>query len=120
MTANSNVAHESAEHITENVELDAIHHTAIQVRHIREAVNWYTKHYSCEVEYEDETWAMLKFANVSLALVTPGEHPYHFAIVTDRPQDYGTPKVHRDGTSSVYIKDPSGNPVEMLKLASNK
>ena len=100
-------------------ELDTLHHTAIQVRDVAEAVDWYTSQFSCKVDYQDDTWAMIRFANVSLALVVPHQHPYHFAIVTDDLSPYGDAKPHRDGTSSVYIKDPSGNHVEMLKLAES-
>lgn len=100
--------------------LDTLHHTAIQVKDIAEAVDWYTKRFACEVEHQDDTWAMLKFANTYLAFVLPEQHPYHFAIVTDTPEKYGTPTPHRDGTLSVYIKDNSGNNVEMLKLANEQ
>jgi catechol-2,3-dioxygenase len=32
------------------------------------------------------------------------------------PTVYGTPTQHRDGTSSVYLKDPDGNNVEILAV----
>lgn len=96
--------------------LDTIHHTAIQVKNIKAAVDWYTERFKCEIEYQDETWAMLKFANTSLAFVLAEQHPYHFAIVTSDLDSYGEPIPHRDGTASVYIKDLDGNNVEMLKL----
>jgi len=97
--------------------LDHIHHVAIQVKDIEESLNWYTSNFSCEVAYRDESWALLKFKNISLALVLPHQHPPHFAITKDDVKPYGVPVPHRDGTSSVYIQDPSGNNVEMLKLA---
>jgi len=97
--------------------LDTIHHTAIQVRDIAASVAWYSQHYACAVDYQDDSWALLRFANTSIALVMPEQHPYHFAIVTDDAGRYGDPVPHRDGTSSVYIKDPDGNTVEMLTLA---
>jgi len=59
---------------------------------------------------------MIKFANTSLALVLPDQHPYHFAIIAEDLAPYGDAVLHRDGTSSVYIKDQDGNNVEMLKL----
>lgn len=96
--------------------LDTIHHTAIQVQDIAKAVTWYFKHFSCKIEYQDESWAMLKFANTSIALVLPDQHPYHFAIVTDDLSPYGAAMPHRDGTASVYIKDPDENNIEMLTL----
>ena len=97
--------------------LDTIHHVAIQVQNIRNAVDWYTERYECLIDYEDQTWALLRFANTSLALVKPEEHPYHIAITTDDLAAYGKPVLHRDGTKSVYIRDADGNYLEMLKLA---
>lgn len=96
--------------------LDNLHHIAIQVKDIAKAVNWYTEQFSCDISYQDESWALLDFDNTSLALVLAEQHPYHFAIVKDDISVYGTPVPHRDGTSSVYIKDPDGNNIEMLKL----
>lgn len=97
-------------------QLDHIHHTAIQVEEIPTAVNWYKERFNCEIEYQDDSWALLKFANTSLALVLPEQHPYHFAIVTDDLKPYGEAVPHRDGTASVYIQDVDGNNVEMLTL----
>jgi catechol 2,3-dioxygenase-like lactoylglutathione lyase family enzyme len=97
-------------------ELDTIHHTAIQVKNIAKAVSWYTKHFKCEIEYQDESWAMLKFANTSIALVLPEQHPYHFAILRDDLSAYGESVLHRDGTRSAYIRDIDGNHLEMLTL----
>ncbi len=96
--------------------LDILHHTAIQVKDIAKAVKWYQERFALEIEYQDESWAMLKFANTSLALVLKEQHPYHFAIVKDDLSPYGEAVKHRDGTSSVYIQDIDGNNVEMLKL----
>jgi catechol 2,3-dioxygenase-like lactoylglutathione lyase family enzyme len=100
--------------------LDKIHHTAIQVQNIDKAVSWYTEHFNCKIEYQDSSWAMLKFANTFLALVLPGQHPYHFAIMQNDLSAYGEASQHRDGTSSVYIKDVDGNNLEMLKLPDKK
>ena len=58
--------------------LDTIHHTAIQVKDIAKAVAWYLERFACEIEYQDESWAMLKFANTSLALVLPEQQPLSF------------------------------------------
>lgn len=97
--------------------LDHINHIAIQIQDIEQSVSWYTSLFDCEVSYRDESWALLKFDNISLALVLPSQHPPHFAITREDITSFGTPSPHRDGTSSVYIQDPSGNNVEMLKLA---
>ncbi len=100
-----------------NTPLNTIHHVALQVDDIGEAVSWYTQNYACKVEYADETWAMLTFSNTALALVKPEQHPYHVAILTDDVSAYGSPTLHRDGTRSVYIKDCAGNHLEMLDTA---
>ena len=97
--------------------LDTLHHAALRVKDVKEAVDWYTQRFRCKVEYQDETWAMLAFENVRLAFVLQEQHPPHIAILGD-PEKYGNAKVHRDGTSSVYLKDPDGNNVEILALAT--
>jgi catechol 2,3-dioxygenase-like lactoylglutathione lyase family enzyme len=96
--------------------LDTLHHAAIRVKDVKETVEWYTKRFRCEVEYQDATWAMLAFGNVRLAFVIAEQHPPHIAIVGD-PAAFGEPQVHRDGTSSVYVKDPNGNNVEVMAPA---
>jgi len=97
-------------------QLDTLHHAAIRVKDVKEAVAWYTQRFRCEVEYQDATWAMLAFDNVRLAFVLAEQHPPHIAIVGD-PAAFGAATVHRDGTSSVYVKDPNNNNVEILALA---
>lgn len=94
--------------------LDSLHHVAISVRDVGEAVRWYTETFRCRVVYQDETWAMLQFGNVHLALVIPTQHPPHLGFVTPEAEKYGELKTHRDGTRSIYLADPAGNPIELL------
>jgi extradiol dioxygenase family protein len=101
--------------IEETKSLDTLHHVAVPVTNVKDTVDWYTQKFDCKVTYQDETWALLQFANISMALVLPNQHPPHFAVLGD-PAVYGEPKTHRDGTRSVYLKDPSGNAVEILAL----
>jgi catechol 2,3-dioxygenase-like lactoylglutathione lyase family enzyme len=96
-------------------QLDTIDHVAVSVTNVQETVTWYTKNFDCTVKYQDETWALVEFANIRLAFVLPEQHPPHFALLGD-PAQYGEPKTHRDGTRSVYVKDPSGNNIEILAL----
>lgn len=98
--------------------LDPVHHVAIEVRDIAESVTWYRETFRCEIAYQDATWAMLKFANINLALVLPGSHPPHLGFVTPKAHNFGTLKRHRDGTESIYIADPTGNAVELLSPES--
>ncbi len=97
-------------------QLDLLHHAALRVKDVKQAVDWYTQRFGCKVEYQDHTWAMLEFANARLAFVVAEQHPPHIAILGD-PSAYGTAEVHRDGTSSVYLRDPDGNNVEILAMA---
>ena len=93
---------------------DSVHHVAISVPDIAAAVAWYCKMFRCSIVYQDETWAILQFANVQLALVIPGEHPPHIGFATPGAADFGELRMHRDGTRSVYISDVGGNAIELL------
>jgi catechol 2,3-dioxygenase-like lactoylglutathione lyase family enzyme len=95
-------------------ELNAIDHIALPVADIAEAVDWYTRTFQCEVKYQDASWALLGFANVKLALVVPEQHPAHVGLFVENAEKFGKLTMHRDGTQSVYIRDPAGNPIELL------
>lgn len=96
--------------------MDRIHHVAVTVQDIPRAINWYRERFEFELTWEDDSWALLAFDNISLALVRPQQHPPHLAFVTDKLAAFGDPVNHRDGTSSVYIKDSEGNTIEMLSV----
>jgi catechol 2,3-dioxygenase-like lactoylglutathione lyase family enzyme len=98
--------------------LDSLHHLAISVTDIAKAVDWYTSTFSCEVSYQDDTWALLRFQNLQLALVIPEQHPPHVAFTRPDAERFGALKAHRDGTRSCYIEDPAGNAVEIMDAAS--
>jgi catechol 2,3-dioxygenase-like lactoylglutathione lyase family enzyme len=98
--------------------LDAIHHLAIPAADVAASVRWYREHTDCTVEYQDETWALLAFANIRLALVTPGQHPPHLAIVRADAERFGPLTQHRDGTRSIYVQDAGGNHIEVMEQAS--
>lgn len=93
---------------------DSLHHVAISVEDVARAVAWYRENFRCDVDYQDETWALLAFDNVKLALVVPDQHPPHVAFVHPHPERYGEVEPHRDGTRSSYTEDSEGNFVEML------
>lgn len=103
---------------TTSGQLDSLHHVAISVSDIAEAVEWYRNHFRCEVAYQDKTWAFLKFANLHVALVLPAQHPPHIAFVTPEAAKRDDLKAHRDGTRSVYIHDCAGNAVELMDPTS--
>jgi len=99
----------------EQTKLDSLHHVAIQVNDIARALKWYAENFNAEIVYLDDTWAMLRFDNISLALVMPGQHPAHIAIEHEGAESYGTLTTHRDGTESIYINDSEGNTLELMK-----
>lgn len=98
--------------------LDSIHHVAIPVKDIEASVHWYTTEFHCEVSYQDETWALLRFANLELALVIAEQHPPHVAFSRPDASRFGPLVTHRDGTRSCYVQDPAGNAVEILDATS--
>lgn len=95
--------------------LQSLHHVAISVSDISRAVEWYTHRFTCELVYQDATWALLKFANIHLALVLPEQHPPHIALLDSHAADYGPLTLHRDGTRSIYIQDSEGNQIEIMQ-----
>lgn len=105
-------------HTTDPPRLDALDHTAIPVEDVAANVNWYTSTFRCRVAYQDETWALLEFANTRLALVVAEQHPPHVAFTSPRAEEFGELKRHRDGTASCYTRDPGGNAVELMALSA--
>lgn len=99
-------------------ELDSLHHIAVTTTNLPETLRWYREKFRCRVVYEDDSWAMLQFGNVQLALVVPQQHPPHLGFAVPDAARFGPLKDHRDGTRSTYVADPSGNVVEMLDAAT--
>jgi len=103
-----------------NGQMEAIHHIAIQVSDINAALAWYGEKFAFEITHADSSWALLQFENLSIALVLPEQHPPHFAIERDDAASYGELTPHRDGTASVYVRDPWDNVIEIMKPASEE
>ena len=92
-------------------------HIALQVSDIKRSTEWYTKNLNAETLYIDETWAMLKVADVKLALTIASQHPPHWAVRIESEEEFPKDKKigsHRDGSRFVYIEDPDGNFVEYV------
>ncbi len=96
-------------------QLDALDHVAVHVTSIAEAVDWYTRTFHCRVAYRDDTWALLEFANLRVALMAERRHPPHVGLFRPDAERFGPLEPHRDGTASVYVTDPDGNAVEILR-----
>jgi catechol 2,3-dioxygenase-like lactoylglutathione lyase family enzyme len=96
------------------MELSYIDHIAIESKNINESVNWYMETFDCDLKYQDDSWALLGFENLALALVTPGQHPPHFAVVDESIGNFKVAQAHRDGVRYVYNTDPDKNVVELI------
>ena len=95
---------------------DKIDHIAIQVKNVKDSLNWYLENFKCEEIYSDDTWAFLRFNNTKLALVTNIQHPPHFAILDKKINANQKIVVkHRDNSISKYISDLDGNFIELIK-----
>lgn len=91
-----------------------VDHVALKSLNIQRDSKWYCDNFECKVENVDDTWALLSTkGGCKIALVTAHEHPPHLAFL-QQGEVAKSAKLHRDGTSSVYTKDPSGNFVELL------
>jgi catechol 2,3-dioxygenase-like lactoylglutathione lyase family enzyme len=94
--------------------LDSIDHIAIVVNNVKESVAWYAERFPCRIDYQDDTWALLTFANIRLAFVSQGQHRPHIGFKRPDAEKFGPLMPHRDGTRGAHIDDPSGNMVEIL------
>ena len=99
--------------------MDRIDHIAVAVTDISAALNWYRANFELNTIYSDESWALIEFENVRLALVLPEQHPPHFAVEKDNLKEFEPLNSHRDGTKSVYIDDPWGNVIELIETKSS-
>tara|TARA_B100000945_G_scaffold4469_1_gene3750 strand:+ start:260 stop:562 length:303 start_codon:yes stop_codon:yes gene_type:complete len=95
--------------------LSPVDHIALQTRDIKSTVSWYTNNFECDIVFEDDTWALLKFQNINLALVSPNEHPPHIAFRVNNIFEHGKPSTHRDGISYIYKEDNFGNVIELVE-----
>mgnify|MGYP001169038182 FL=1 len=95
--------------------LDTVDHIAIQVSNIEKSLMWYIAKFNCKVIYSDDTWALIKFNNINIALVNKKQHPPHFAILNENITLKNGATVHRDGSISKYINDIDSNFIELIK-----
>ena len=41
-----------------------VDHIAIHSKNIKKSVKWYVDKFRCEIQYQDDTWALLNFENI--------------------------------------------------------
>tara|TARA_R100001594_G_C3965080_1_gene246343 strand:+ start:177 stop:482 length:306 start_codon:yes stop_codon:yes gene_type:complete len=92
-----------------------IDHIALSVDEPEHAAEWYELNFGASRLYSDDSWALVEFENIKMAFVKKGTHPAHFAFETDNFEGMEEKvKPHRDGSRSVYTKDPWGNIYELI------
>ena len=97
-----------------------IDHIAVQVDDIYEGCEWYHERFGVNILYFDQTWALLEFDNIKMALVLPNQHQNHVAIEVDSEKYPNLEfKQHRDGSNYHYLTDPWGNCVELINYGRN-
>lgn len=96
-----------------------IDHIAFIVEEPKLAAKWYQLNFDAEILYLDSTWAFIQLENIKFAFVKKGTHPSHFAIEVEEFDEEDIVKEHRDGSVSVYKKDPFGNIYELIKYPEN-
>mgnify|MGYP006189762391 FL=1 len=92
-----------------------IDHIALQVEDAKQAADWYCENFEAVLLYADDTWSFVQFQNIKLAFVTKGQHPPHIAFEVNDFDEGDKVKEHRDGTRSVYKRDPFGNIYELIE-----
>ena len=95
-------------------EHDSLHHVAINAADINSSIAWYTSSFNCSVKSKSETHAILSFENLDLVLVLPSQETAHIAFVRDDADTLGELRQQKDGTKSVFVADPTGNPIEIV------
>ena len=92
-----------------------VDHIALVVDSPEEAAEWYVNQFGANLLYKDKTWSFVEFENIKLAFVVKHQHPQHFAFEVSSFSENDRVKSHRDGTTSVYKRDPWGNVYELIK-----
>ena len=95
-------------------------HVALQVDDPTEAANWYKENFDARILYCDKTWSFIKLDNIKIAFVTKTQHPPHIAFEVEEFKPSDKVKQHRDGSRSIYKRDPWGNIIEYIKYPSEE
>ena len=95
--------------------LDTIHHIAIQVANLQEAINWYTSSFRCKLVHQDKREAILEFENTKLLLTLPSMQQRHIAFRREDAESFGELRPQTDGSQGTAVSDPTGNIVKIIK-----
>ena len=95
-------------------------HVALQVDNPTEAANWYKEKFDANILYCDKTWSFVQLDNIKIAFVIKTQHPPHIAFEVEEFDPSDKVKLHRDGSRSIYKRDPWGNIIEYIKYPSEE
>ena len=92
----------------------------LQVTNPKEAAEWYKENFEADIIYCDKTWSFVQLENIKIAFVVKTQHPRHIAFEVQQFDPSDKVKKHRDGSSSIYKRDPWGNVIEYIKYPSEE
>ena len=95
-------------------------HVALQVTNPKEAAEWYSKNFLGEIIYADDSWSFVKLGNIKIAFVIKTQHPPHIAFEVQEFDPSDKVKEHRDGSRSIYKRDPWGNVIEYIMYSGDE
>lgn len=95
-------------------------HVALQVEDPTLAANWYKEKFDADILYCDKTWSFVQLDNIKIAFVIKTQHPAHIAFEVQEFEPSDKVKQHRDGSCSIYKRDPWGNIIEYIKYPSEE
>ena len=79
----------------------------------------YKNNFSCKIKHQDNTWALIGFKNIQIALVTPGQILLILQLLMNKSQPTEI-KTHRDGIHYIYFEDPDRNVIEKIDRAHHE
>ena len=96
-----------------------VDHVAIVVDDLEVSTKWYISKLNGVLTYRQENYHRIKVGNTNIALLDKNfkTSKPHIGILCRNMDDLpseGDKISHRDGTTGVYMKDPSGNYIEFI------
>ena len=91
--------------------------TALRVGDLARAVQWYSKHFCCEVLQQDDQQATLGFGSTRLVLQRLEAEQPALTIVSPDVAELGPSHRRADGVRALQLTDPWGNTVEVVDRA---
>jgi hypothetical protein len=64
----------------ESKTFDTVDHIAVAVSDVKGTVAWHLENFKCQVTYQDDSWALLEFANIRVAFCAAATAPAPFCI----------------------------------------